>query len=91
MRYVVAYDVSDDADRVRLHNTLTGYGVRIQRSVFECVLDDEQLAHMLARAGELLEPGVDRLHVFAQCETCISSRRTAEPDEDVMSAWFYVV
>jgi CRISPR-associated protein Cas2 len=33
-RYVVAYDVSDDRERVKVDKVLAGYGFRAQRSVY---------------------------------------------------------
>jgi len=36
--YLIAYDVEDDKQRLRISNLLEDYGVRVQRSVFECKL-----------------------------------------------------
>ncbi|GAB6175578.1 hypothetical protein JCM16814_04690 [Desulfobaculum senezii] len=37
--YVVAYDISNDKERLRVSKVLEGFGERVQGSVFECVLD----------------------------------------------------
>lgn len=37
-KYVVAYDVSDDAEREKVAKILQGFGSRVQKSVFECRL-----------------------------------------------------
>jgi CRISPR-associated protein Cas2 len=36
--FAVAYDVSDDRERRRVDRVLSGFGFRIQKSVFECRL-----------------------------------------------------
>lgn len=36
--YVVVYDVTDDAERARVAKIVEGFGVRVQKSAFECVL-----------------------------------------------------
>ncbi|MDX1998415.1 MAG: CRISPR-associated endonuclease Cas2 [Thermoanaerobaculia bacterium] len=38
MRYVIAYDVSDDKIRLAISEVLEGFGTRVQKSVFECEL-----------------------------------------------------
>lgn len=37
-KYVVVYDVTDDAERTRVAKVVEGFGVRVQKSAFECVL-----------------------------------------------------
>lgn len=37
--YVVVYDISSDAERTKIDKLLCGFGVRAQKSVFECTLD----------------------------------------------------
>ncbi|NOS89052.1 MAG: CRISPR-associated endonuclease Cas2 [Methylococcaceae bacterium] len=41
--WLVTYDISDDAARLRVYTILKNYGKRVQYSVFECYLDDRQL------------------------------------------------
>jgi CRISPR-associated protein Cas2 len=35
-RYVIAYDIADDGRREDVATLLSGYGPRVQLSVFEC-------------------------------------------------------
>ena len=37
-KYVAVYDVSDDRERNRVAKILEGFGVRVQKSAFECQL-----------------------------------------------------
>jgi CRISPR-associated protein Cas2 len=70
MRYVVAYDVSDDARRTRLANLLETYGERVQFSVFECDLDRRELAQVIAAVEHLAWPGTDRVRFYRLCGAC---------------------
>lgn len=45
--YVIAYDISDNKKRTQITKTLSDYGVRIQKSVFECLLNNEQKNDLL--------------------------------------------
>ena len=36
--YVIVYDISDNRERHKVSKTLEGYGFRVQKSAFECLL-----------------------------------------------------
>lgn len=59
--YVVAYDVSDDRERLRVDKVLGGFGFRVQKSVYECRLSRhargqlrERLENLQLRSGFVL-------------------------------------
>jgi len=52
-KYVVVYDVTDDAERTRVAKVVEGFGVRVQKSAFECVLTRGARATLERRLGEL--------------------------------------
>ena len=68
--YVVAYDVADDARRLRLRKELEGFGVAVQRSVFECYLDDGKLQRLLRRVKRVVREGEDSVRVYKLCSSC---------------------
>jgi CRISPR-associated protein Cas2 len=47
--YVVTYDVPCDKRRRKIAKLLEGYGQRVQYSVFECVLTDNQYQELKQR------------------------------------------
>jgi CRISPR-associated protein Cas2 len=49
MFYLICYDIADDRRRDRVSRFLEGYGLRIQKSVFECVLTPDQSALLQRR------------------------------------------
>ncbi len=62
--WLVAYDVTDQRRRNRLHKLLRGFGEAVQKSVFVCALDEQRKARLetLLRR-QSLEQG-DRLDWF---------------------------
>jgi CRISPR-associated endonuclease Cas2 len=63
-RYIVTYDTPSDARRARLHRLLSGFGVRVQWSVFECVLADGELRRLRRLIDRTAEPDLDSVFVF---------------------------
>jgi len=73
MRYVITYDIGDDKVRLRVAQVLQAHGVRVQESVFECLLDPsglEKLSHRLAGLLESCEGG--EVRVYRLCENCLA-------------------
>jgi CRISPR-associated protein Cas2 len=91
MIVIVAYDVSDDDQRARLAAFLSHYGVRLQKSVFECEVDDDGLAAILATAADLLNLNHDTLHVFRQCHTCHAANHALGQNPPSLDAPYWIL
>lgn len=70
MMFVVAYDVSDDGKRARCSALLQAFGNRVQRSVFICWLEDEQLTDLRAHLEAIVDVRHDMVSFFRQCQGC---------------------
>lgn len=71
MKHVVSYDVSDDAIRLRVAHALQKFGQRVQKSVFECQLQDGQLDECIAILKRVLEdPENGNIRIYKLCENC---------------------
>lgn len=57
MRYIVSYDVVDASVRNRLSRILEEFGERVQFSVFECDLSQDQYSNLISKlkAASLLK------------------------------------
>lgn len=88
MRYVVAYDIADDRRREDIATLLSGYGPRVQLSVFECDLASlRDAASLKARLRELIDPAEDQIRLYplddkACRSTVILGARTLEERQD---------
>jgi CRISPR-associated protein Cas2 len=65
MRYVIAYDIADDRRREDVATTLSGYGPRVQLSVFECEVRTRlDQAALQAKLRELIDPVEDQVRMY---------------------------
>lgn len=91
MSWLIAYDISDDRSRDKVARRLLEYGMRLQWSVFECLADERELADLLARLMEHLDPGTDLLHAFPVCAQCRRHRHVlGMPDPGVVDRYYIV-
>ncbi len=68
---IVAYDISDDKRRTKLHRRLKRFGLGVQYSVFECLLSPTQLAAMKKTIKQSINTQKgDRVRYFFLCEAC---------------------
>jgi CRISPR-associated protein Cas2 len=58
-RYLVAYDVADDRRRLRVSTKLSGYGDRVQFSVFLVDARPAKLVRLRATVSSLIDPSLD--------------------------------
>lgn len=87
MLILVSYDIPDDRRRTRLAHVLKDFGERVQYSVFECLLKEEQLDRLRARLAALIEPAEDSVRIYRLCAECAArleihglGRLTEDPD-----------
>lgn len=66
---VVAYDISDDRRRARLHKKLKGFGTAVQYSVFEAILDSANLAKMKKMIMAEVKDE-DQVRLYSLCRQC---------------------
>lgn len=77
MLVLVTYDLSDDKTRRRMATLLSGYGTRVQRSVFECRLSkkergdlEDRLATCLDDAPDTDALGAQSVRLYGLCARC---------------------
>lgn len=74
MRYIIAYDITDDIRRSKVARFLEGWGRRVQKSLFECDLSAEELEKVRGRLREMLVLPEDRGHIYRLCGECAPKR-----------------
>lgn len=72
LKYLIAYDFSDDSRRYALSELLLDFGgVRIQKSAFICELSLEEFAQLKEEFEKIVKTG-DRLFAVPLCKDCLS-------------------
>ena len=60
-RYIITYDISDPKRLRGVAKTLEGYGMRLQFSVFECLLDSMRLSKAKAALQSIIDASEDQI------------------------------
>lgn len=87
MFYLVCFDIVEDPARARVVKVLKEYGVRVQKSVFECSkLSEERFVKMKTRLEERIDSGEDSIRYYALCGSCLDRVELAgigkEPEKE---------
>ena len=85
--YVIAYDISDDRRRTKVHQILTGFGKWTQYSLFECFLSRKELVLLRSKLAEHLVAAEDSVRFYPLCANCVAKVETvggAAPAENLL-------
>lgn len=77
--YVVTYDISDDKRRRKVVKLLEGIGIRMNFSVFECILTETQYRNMCNKLAKIIIKQDDWVNIYPLCTECYA-RITYIPD-----------
>ena len=64
MFYLICYDVIKDNRRNKVAHLLEGYGLRVQKSVFECMLTDNLYDMVTRKLNKYLNVDEDQLRFY---------------------------
>ena len=71
---VVAYDISDDANRRQVYRTLRQYGAWRQYSVFEVEVTKTQRVELEDKLESHIDPNDgDRVRLYRLCDSCLDA------------------
>lgn len=62
--YLICYDIVETNRRNRVSKLLQGYGLRVQKSVFECVLTEAQSDMLNRKLIKYIEPNEDQVRFY---------------------------
>ena len=90
MRYIIAYDIENDRTRNKIAKILEGYGIRVQKSVFECKLTKRELSTLEKKFNELINTKTDSVLIQFLCEKCYAKRHFigTRYDEKIINSLF---
>ena len=78
---VVAYDISNDRRRTRLHKRLLDFGTPVQYSVFECLVSEKEMARLKRMVARTIKPRLDHVRYYYLCKACQSRIETTQGRE----------
>lgn len=72
MFYLVCFDIVDDRARYRVVKVLKGYGIRVQKSVFECPnLTEHRFLKMKNALEKEMDHLEDTIRYYPLCRGCL--------------------
>lgn len=72
MNTVVVYDIVQNRTRTRFHKFLKELGIRSQRSVFECRLDEREIRQIRKYCLRNLDLDNDSVRIYRVCSRCMN-------------------
>ena len=86
---VVSYDVANNRRRAKAAKVLRAYGERVQKSVFDCRLDEKRLLELEERLRKVIDESADSVRFYRLCSACernvcVHGWGTVQEDEDVI-------
>lgn len=70
MLVVACYDISDPKQLTKVAKRMKDFGVRMQKSLFECELDDEGYSKMKESIKKIVDPAKASLRYYRLCASC---------------------
>jgi len=70
VRILVAYDITDDRRLRQVAKVTQEFGRRVQKSVFECDLDEGGLQRLKQRLADQVDPSLDSVRFYRLCARC---------------------
>lgn len=83
MRFIISYDIVNNRRRGKIAKVLEGNGERVQDSVFEVEMSEQELTFLLRRLCMLINVNEDSLRVYPLCRNCAGKviRTGINPDD----------
>ncbi len=70
MHIIIAYDIPNDRRRSRLAKALEGFGIRVQKSVFEAEMPDQRIDALYRAIHSEIDPEEDSIRLWRLCKRC---------------------
>lgn len=91
MFFLISYDIEDDKKRNRIAKIMEDYGKRVQFSVFECLMDMEQLNKLKNDFEKIIDKEKDSIRIYRLCENCQKLIEVIGEGEITKDLDFYII
>jgi len=70
MIYMVCYDISDDKRLKKIAKILENYGLRVQKSFFQCDMSKDEIEILKNKLLKVIKQKKDSLFIYPLCADC---------------------
>jgi len=88
---LITYDITDPKRLNNMRNFLKEFGLRTQKSVFECDIDDEALKRIRAYCRDRLDITSDSVRIYKICSRCINKVKISGMGLKVTQMYYMIV
>ena len=68
---MVCYDIAQPKRLRNIAKIIENYGLRIQKSFFQCSMEEKRMKEMLQKIYKVIERRRDSFFVYPLCEDCL--------------------
>ncbi|HID39915.1 MAG TPA: CRISPR-associated endonuclease Cas2 [Calditrichaeota bacterium] len=76
MIYMICYDISHPKRLRKTAKILEGYGLRVQKSFFQCEISSEGLRQLRSDLLKVIDVEKDYFYIYPLCESCTRKAQT---------------
>jgi len=76
MNYLFCYDITNTRKRNQISKALEQFGLRVQKSVFQCDVPAEKAGEIKTALLDLIDRKKDSLFFCPICDACLEKART---------------
>ena len=73
-RHLIFYDIRNPSRLIKIGKIMENFGQRMQKSVFEAELTDQQATDLKAKLQNVIVPEEDGVKIFKICDKCAPLR-----------------
>lgn len=73
MIYMICYDITNPKRLLKTAKILKNYGIRIQKSFFQCEISKDMLNKLLKDILGVVDVSKDKLYVYPLCNGCLKN------------------
>lgn len=89
--YAVCFDICDAKRLRRVSNEMENFGTRVQRSLFECHLENHELKELQDRIAEWIDEAEDHIRYFPLCPKDVPDILIDGTGKKTVNSDYYVV
>ncbi|MBQ9873008.1 MAG: CRISPR-associated endonuclease Cas2 [Thermoguttaceae bacterium] len=68
--WLICYDVSDPKRLRKVAKVMQNFGLRVQKSIFECWLSDSRLNELRYGVDQIIDDREDDVRYYSLCDSC---------------------
>lgn len=73
MIYMICYDITDSKRLRKTAKVLENYGIRIQKSFFQCEISKGMLDRLIKNILDSVDISKDKLYIYPLCNGCLKN------------------